>query len=163
MARCGCSGAICSCVFEDVDLDLFTTSVTGLGTNDSPFGIIITPDASLNQDIETYFRAGELAVAAGLLRFKFPFAATIINVTAAVAVAPTGAAILIDVNKNGTTIFTTQANRPTIAIGANGETTPAVPDVTAIAVNDYLTVDIDQVGSTVAGEELTVFVLYSRP
>jgi hypothetical protein len=62
----------------------------------------------------------------------------------------------VDVNKNGTTIFTTQANRPTIAIGAN--TALGTPDITALAQNDYLTFDVDQIGSTVAGANLTVQV-----
>jgi hypothetical protein len=59
------------------------------------------------------------------------------------------------VNKNGTTIFTTQANRPTIAISGNTDES-GVPDVTALADGDYLEVDIDQIGSTVAGSDLTV-------
>ena len=32
---------------------------------------------------------------------------------------PAGAALVVDVNKNGTTIYTNQANRPSIAAGAN--------------------------------------------
>ena len=70
--------------------------------------------------------------------------------------APTGQAILVDVNKNGVTLFTTQANRPTIAAAAFQDVSEAVPDVTAIAAGDYLTVDIDQVGSAVLGADLTV-------
>jgi hypothetical protein len=85
---------------------------------------------------------------------------TIQTVTASVGTAPTGASILIDVNKNGTTIFTTQSNRPTIA--ASGfEDESGAPDVTSWAAGDYLTIDIDQVGSTIAGANLTVTVVYS--
>lgn len=103
---------------------------------------------------------GTLIVLAGKSRFPFPVAATIVGVTAMVNSAPTGASVLIDVHKNGTTIFTTQGNRPTIAIGgfASGE---AIPDVTAVAAGDYLTVDVDQVGSTVPGADLTVAVRYA--
>jgi hypothetical protein len=60
------------------------------------------------------------------------------------------------VNKNGSTIFTTQANRPTIVSGAL--TSVSVPDVTTWANGDYLTVDIDQVGSTTPGTDLQVQV-----
>ena len=71
--------------------------------------------------------------------------------------APTGASIIVDVNKNGTTIFTTQGNRPEIAIGGNTDES-GTPDVTALAKNDRVDVDIDQVGSTVAGADLTIMV-----
>ena len=85
---------------------------------------------------------------------------TIHTVTASVGTQPTGASILVDVNKNGTTIFTTQSNRPTIAVSTN-EDESGVPDVTSWAAGDYLTVDIDQIGSTVAGANLVVVVVYS--
>ena len=71
--------------------------------------------------------------------------------------APTGASLIVDVNKNGTTIFTTQSNRPEIAISANTDESGA-PEVNSLAKNDRLDVDIDQVGSTVAGADLTVMV-----
>jgi hypothetical protein len=60
----------------------------------------------------------------------------------------------VDVNKNGTTIFTTQTNRPEIAIAAflsDWET----PDITAWDADDYLTVDIDDGGD---GQNLLVYV-----
>ena len=106
--------------------------------------------------------SGPLVVVTGTSRFRFPLAVTLVAVSAAVTTAPTGASILVDVNKNGTTIYTTQANRPAIAVSTNAgaETTP---DVTAIAAGDYLTVDVDQVGSTIAGADLSVFVRYRYP
>lgn len=82
---------------------------------------------------------------------------TITSIRASVGVAATGAAILIDVNKNGSTLFTTQANRPTIAVSTFTDT--AVADITTWGVGDYLTVDIDQIGSTVAGADLTLTVV----
>jgi len=87
-----------------------------------------------------------------------PCTLTIVKVKICVKTAPTGAAIIVDVNKNGTTIFTTQANRPQIAIGATtGDS--GTPDVTALAETDKITIDIDQVGSTIAGADLTVEVV----
>jgi hypothetical protein len=82
---------------------------------------------------------------------------TISSVRASVGTAPTGASVIVDVNKNGTTIFTTQSARPTIA--ASGFTATGTPAVTTWAAGDYLTVDIDQIGSTVAGADLTVTVV----
>lgn len=111
---------------------------------------------------EVYYSVpGTLVAAGGAIRIPFPRAATITNVAAVVGTAPTGAAIRVDVNKNGTTIFTTQGNRPEIAVSTNADNT-ATPDVTAIAANDYLTVDVDVIGSTVAGADLTVRIDYTE-
>lgn len=90
-----------------------------------------------------------------------PITLTIVKVKLVVKTAPTGAAIIMDVNKNGTTIFTTQANRPQIAIDATTGNS-GTPDVTALAETDKLTIDVDQVGSTVAGADLTVEVVANQ-
>jgi hypothetical protein len=84
-------------------------------------------------------------------------------VSASLGVASAGASEIFDVNKNGTTVFTTQANRPTILAGAYTTATETVPDVVAMAAGDYLTVDRDQVGSSVAGAYGAVTVRYSVP
>jgi hypothetical protein len=51
-----------------------------------------------------------------------------------------------DLNRNGVTMYTTQANRPAIAAaGGGGEASvvAALPDIVAIAQNDRITVDTD--------------------
>jgi hypothetical protein len=97
----------------------------------------------------------ELYVVTGKVRFYLQRDYKITAIAVAVGVAPTGSALIVDINKNGTTIFTTQENRPTIAVGANSDLTSA-PDIDTLSVGDYLTVDIDQVGSSFAGSDLTV-------
>jgi hypothetical protein len=66
----------------------------------------------------------------------------------------------VDVNLNGTTIFTTQANRPAVTAGTNGGSL-AAPNVTAVPNGGYLVVDVDQVGSGTPGADITVGVIYS--
>jgi len=84
-----------------------------------------------------------------------PCALTVTGGKIEVGTAPTGAALICDVHKNGTTLWTTQGNRPTIAdAGTNAAIT--VPDVTALAQGDRLLLMIDQVGSTVAGKDLSL-------
>jgi len=90
-----------------------------------------------------------------------PCALTIVKVKVVVKTAPTGATLIVDVNKAGTTIFTTQGNRPEIAIGETQDDS-GTPDVTSLAEGDKLTVDIDQVGSTVAGADLTIEVVCTQ-
>lgn len=86
---------------------------------------------------------------------------TLVKVFISVNTPPTGSALIVDVHKNGTTIFTTQANRPQIAVDQyTGQSTTI--DVTAWAPGDYLTVEVDQVGSTTPGADLTVHVACSE-
>jgi hypothetical protein len=101
---------------------------------------------------------GALTTGTGTRRVYNPTGRTITikQVTAHVVTAPTGAAILLDVNIGGTTVFTTQGNRPSIAASGN-TSTAGNSDAAAstLASGGYLTVDVDQIGSTVAGSDLT--------
>jgi hypothetical protein len=125
--------------------------IAGNGT-DEP-----TPNAGVTPQVVTFSAAMELFVTAGTLRFVSPRAGTILGVQAAVGVSPTGADAIVDVHKNAVTIFTTQANRPTITDGGNISASE-VPDVVDIAIGDYFTIDIDQVGSTTPGNDLSVML-----
>jgi hypothetical protein len=120
----------------------------------------ITTDGNSIEGLATFSKTGDLAVGTGTFKFVMPYAATLVSVTLTAGTSPTGAAILVDVNKNGTTIFTTQGNRPTLAAGTTVGSASATPNVTAMAAGDYLTVDIDQVGSTLPGTDLLVQIRY---
>lgn len=105
-----------------------------------------------------YSNGGALSVKTGTFRLYNDSGAawTIQGVRASVGTAPTGASVIVDVNVDGTTIFTTQANRPTVAAAAFTSGAVTNMNVTSVAIGSYLTVDIDQVGSTVAGSDLSV-------
>lgn len=108
-----------------------------------------------------FSRAGTLATGTGTFRLYNDCGdtLTIKSVRASVGTAPTGASIVVDVNIGGTTIFTTQANRPTIAASALTSGKVTNYNVTTIADGSYFTVDVDAVGATVAGADLTVQIL----
>lgn len=112
--------------------------------------------------LSAFSKQGVLSVGAGTLRLPVEGNYTITGVRLMVGTAPTSQALLVDVNKNGTTIYTTQANRPTIAAGANTGGPGATPDVTSLVAGDYLTIDIDQVGISVAGSDLVVSVIVTH-
>jgi hypothetical protein len=105
-----------------------------------------------------FYLDGDLEVETTAMSFIAPVAMTVQSVKLAVDTAPTDAAIIIDLHKNGTTLFTTQGNRPTIAASGTAATS-AAPDVTAIAAGDKIALEIDQVGSTVAGYNLAATVI----
>jgi len=87
-------------------------------------------------------------------------AKTISKVFLSVSDAPTGANLIVDVHKNGTTIFTNQAHRPTIIAGQTTGFTVDI-DVATWADGSYLEVAVDQIGSTIAGSNLVIHILYS--
>lgn len=90
--------------------------------------------------------SGTLVTGTKQIALASPVAGTIGTVYAVVDTAPTGADIQLDVNKNGTSIFT-----GTLDIAASSTTGNKAPTTTSISAGDIISVDVDQVGSTVAG------------
>jgi hypothetical protein len=74
-----------------------------------------------------------------------------------VKTAPTGAAVVVDINRNGTSIWSsTQANRVQIAASATSGTQTAF-NTTTLSDGDTLTFDLDAVGSgSSSGIDLTI-------
>jgi hypothetical protein len=57
----------------------------------------------------------------------------------------------IDVNLNGTTMFTTQANRPMMDYDEADDVVTAIPDIVDVSENDIITFDIDAIATGSAG------------
>lgn len=107
----------------------------------------------------TWFESGTLGVWASKDRWYPSADITVSGVRASVDTPPTGSSIKVDVNKNGTTIFTDQSHRPEILANTHTALASGV-DSADLSVGDYLTFDIDQVGSTVTGSDLAVTLEY---
>jgi len=95
--------------------------------------------------------------------FRMPFGFTLTEVRASVTTAPTGSTLVVDINESGTTILSTK-----ISIDASEKTsttaaTAAVISDTALADDAEMTIDIDQVGSSVAGAGLKVYLIGTAP
>lgn len=89
---------------------------------------------------------GVAVAAANQMTWISPVSGTVGTIYAKVGTAPTDADLNIDINKNGTSIFSTN-----LTIAASATTGNETPSTTAISAGDVLTLDVDQVGSTVAG------------
>ncbi len=92
----------------------------------------------------------------------FPRACTVVRVDAYLDTAPTGAAFRLDLEAiaqgAGSSIFDTN-DYVEIAIAANtGNSTDMEGTNSVIAAGERLEVDIDQVGSTVAGSDLSITI-----
>lgn len=86
---------------------------------------------------------------------------TIRGVRASVGSAPTGSSLVVDVKKNGVTIFTNIANRPTIPAGTNTSGKVTAVDTPTFNIGDYFTSDVVQIGATLPGSDLTVQIWLS--
>lgn len=91
--------------------------------------------------------------------FRMPYAFTLTGVRASVTTAPTGAVLTVDINEAGTTILSTKI---TIDATEKTSTTAATPPVisdASLADDAEITIDIDTVGSTIAGAGLKVTLI----
>lgn len=106
--------------------------------------------------------SGTQVVATGALRVENPFKSDrrLLEVRLRVSTAPTGAALIVDVLLNGVSLFAAPADRPQIAAAATSGSAP-VNGTRTWQDAQYITVDIVQVGSTIAGSDLIVELVYS--
>lgn len=91
--------------------------------------------------------------------FRMPYAMTLTEVRASLATAPTGSTFIADINKNGTTVLSTK-----LSVDASEKTsvTAAVPpviSVSALADDDEIEIDFDQVGSSVPGKGVIITLI----
>lgn len=120
---------------------------------------VIEDEEIVHQSILTF--PGNLVTGSNPLRVynKLGTTQTIDEVFLAVDTVSVGSGIIVDVNVDGTTIFTTQGNRPTIAVGAHTGYSTSI-DAPTWDVDEYITADIDQVGSSTAGSDLVVHIVH---
>lgn len=104
----------------------------------------------------------DLSVGTNKASFRMPYDFYVTEVRAAVATAPVGSKVTVDINESGTSILSTK-----LSIDAGEKTSvtaevPAVLSYNLLAEDAEITFDIDGVGSTTAGAGLTVTLLGYR-
>ena len=145
----------------DSNLTSFVNTFT-LPTSDGSANQVLQSDGSGTlsfTDVATGFEksyrySGTLATNTGSLRLYLHKAATLSEINLFVQTAPSGSAINLDINKNGSSIAT-----PSIADGQTSNT--GISANVSFAVGDYITVDIDQVGSGTAGSDLYAVLTFT--
>jgi len=137
---------------DHASLYYLKTELQGDGTAQVHYNNLTDIPALVTKGLLIFTLSGTLQIFSGALRIRNEFGVnkTITKVHCEVKDIPLGQAIIVDIHNNGTTIFTTQSNRPQIPAGnAYGESVTIEDDDWDI--NDYLTMDIDQVGTTPGG------------
>lgn len=157
------SAKIANNTIVDANIDASAAiDLSKLATGTLPSAIKVNASNFINGIIPSeavFTMPGTLTTGSKSIRYYCEDARTIANVVASVSTAPTGATVIFDVNKNGTTIFSTQANRPTIAISGFVDLS-STPNTTSVAAGEYLTIDVDQIGSTIAGADAVVKIVF---
>jgi hypothetical protein len=117
--------------------------------------------ANLNEEIVLACSDELTAITAGTskITFRMPFAMTLTEVRANVNTAPTGSTLIVDINESGTTILSTKLSIDATELTSVTAATAAVISDTSLADDAEITIDIDQVGSTIAGKGLKVTLI----
>lgn len=94
--------------------------------------------------------------------FRMPCAMTLTAVRASVTTAPTGSTLIVDINESGSTILSTKLSIDATEKTSTTAASAAVISDSALADDAEMTIDIDQVGATIAGAGLKVWLIGTR-
>lgn len=99
-----------------------------------------------------------LVTGTSVYTWRAPYAFQLNSIRASLTTAPTGADVIVDVKRNGTTLFSTPLHVDAGTTTSVGSATTPVINNYVLSDNDEITVDITQVGSTNAGTGLKVYL-----
>ena len=94
--------------------------------------------------------------------YRMPYAFTLTEVRASVVTAPRDASVIVDINESGATILSTKLSIDATEKTSTTAATPAVISDPDLADDAEITIDIDQIGSTIAGKGLKIVLLGTR-
>ena len=144
--------------------DLYTDSGRTWRWNGTGWAMLPGPPP----DIDDWFviaasdEATDLATGTNKVYFRMPYAGTLLAVKATVNTAPTGSTLICDINKAGTSVLGTKLSIDASEKTSDTAASAATITDSALANDAEITIDIDQVGSTVAGKGLKVYLKVRR-
>lgn len=118
-------------------------------------GQVGTPAPLSSSEFINFRQPGTLEVSTGTARWYAPAALTISSITSRIVTAPVGAAVVTRLNDNGSNVA--------LVTIASGE---IVGTSNALSINilqgNYLTIDVQSIGSSTPGADLYVTIEYQR-
>jgi hypothetical protein len=100
-----------------------------------------------------------LAVGTNVITIRMPYNFLLSTVKASLTTAPFGSKLIININKNGSSILSTNINiDPTHKTSKTSSTQPVISTNT-FSDDDEITVDIVQIGSTTPGTGLKIYLI----
>lgn len=166
--------------FETIAVSGQSNVVADSGTDTLTFvagsGITITTDAATDSITITATGAAPtqcipiacsdettaLTTGTAKVTFRMPYAFTLTAVRASVTTAPTGATLTVDINEGGVSILSTKLTIDASEKTSTTAATAAVISDTSLADDAEITIDIDQIGSTIAGAGLKVYLIGTK-
>ena len=135
-----------------------------------PPGLVTSTTAGLArpQDLGDWFilacsdETTALTTGTNKVQFRMPYAGTLTAVRASVNTAPTGAALVVDINEAGVSVLSTKLSIDATELTSTTAASAAVISDSALADDAVISIDIDQIGSTVAGAGLKVGLFVVR-
>jgi hypothetical protein len=107
-----------------------------------------------------YTYPGTLVVGTGKVGAPLPIRdLTITGWSIYVNTPSSGSSIICDVNLTGTTLFA--VGKPTVGAGSQGASASLLTIPVTSGAANWITIDIDQVGSTTPGADLTITIWYA--
>jgi len=117
---------------------------------------------SSGMEVFEFYKNGN-EVAGVVAEWMVFFNGEIVDVVVDAETAPAGSTSIVDVHKNGTTIYTTQGNRPTLPASDTGLYTEAgEPEIKSLRYGDVLLAQIDQIGSGTAATRMKISIICQR-
>lgn len=121
----------------------------GLSTYEEYIYEMVVADRPLN--LPTAFIDGSLAVAANVFHWIAQEPGVFSSFLTHVKTPGSSGSTIVDINKNGSTIFSTSGNRPEFDHSDTGSIESAEPDEIHFVKGDVFSIDIDQVATGAAG------------
>lgn len=141
------------------NFDRWESTYTTVSTNSSSWAPVAD-----NGDFGVACSDETTAVTTGTSKvtFRMPYAMTLTSVRASVNTAPTGSSLIIDINEEGVSILSTKLSIDADEKTSTTASSTAVLSDTSLADDAEITVDFDQVGSTIAGTGVKIWLLGTR-
>lgn len=142
------------------------TGVRALTSNwQSTYTTVLANSASWKFDVIQVACSDEttaLTVGTNKTTFRMPYAMALSAVRSSVTTAPSGSALVVDINKTGLSILSTKLSIDSGARTSTTATTQPVISGSSLSDDAEITIDIDQIGSTIAGAGLKVTLIGTR-
>jgi len=104
----------------------------------------------------------DLTTGTAKVTFRMPISCTLTKVRASVTTASIGANLIFDINENGTSVLSTKLSIDDSEKTSLTATSQAVISDSSIANDAEITIDIDQIGSTIAGKGAKIILYYIK-
>jgi hypothetical protein len=103
-----------------------------------------------------------LSTGTAKVTFRMPYAMTLTGVRANVNTAPTGSTVIVDINEAGSTIHSTKLSIDASEKTSQTAASAAVISDSSLANDAEITIDLDQVGSTIPGKGGKIWLIGVR-